>query len=75
MGTHKDKTYYYYINLDGNKYILNVETLNWRVYTEIDYSGYRVAPLFYLSPDGHLYIMEMFEDRIEVSEIKLNPEG
>ncbi len=71
IGTYEDEVYYgqYGENLDS--YILNCVTPNYHLYTEIEFAPYRTEPRMYLSPDGHLYIMEMFEDGVEISEINL----
>lgn len=74
IGVYEDELYYVERGENSEKYILNRETPQLHLYTEFDKSIYRAGLMEYLSPDGHLYIMEMFEDRVEISEIKLTPE-
>ena len=74
IGTYEDEIYYCQYGENLDRYILNCVTPNYHLRTEIEFAPYRTAPKMYLSPDGHLYIMEMFEDRAEISEINLTPE-
>lgn len=71
IGTHEDDAYYCQYGENLDRFVLNRVTPNYHLRTEIEFAPYRTAPRMYLSPDGHLYIMEMFEDRVEISEIKL----
>lgn len=75
IGTHEDDVYYCQYGENIDRYILNRVTPNYHLRTEIEFANYRGGnpPMMSLSPDGHLYIMEMFEDRVEISEIKLEP--
>ena len=73
IGTHEDDVYYCQYGENADRYILNRVAPNYHLYTEIEFAPYRFEPNMYLSPDGHLYIMEMFEDRVEISEINLTP--
>lgn len=76
IGTHEDDVYYCQYGENADRYILNRVTPNYHLRTEIEFANYRGGnpPTMCLSPDGHLYIMEMFEDRVEISEIRLEPE-
>lgn len=74
IGTYEDEVYYCQYGENADRYILHRVTPNYHLRTEIEFAPYRTAPNIYLSPDGHLYIMEMFEDRAEISEITLTPE-
>lgn len=75
IGTHEDDVYYCQYGENWDRYILNRESPGYNLYTEIEFAPYLTAPLMYLSPDGHLYIMEMFEDGAEISEIRLEPQS
>ena len=75
IGTYEEEIYYCQYGENSDRYILHCVTPNYHLRTEIEFALYRTVPLMYLSPDGHLYIMEMFEDGAKISEIRLEPQS
>ena len=73
IGESGDCVYYFDPEMENKVYVVNRETENGRVYTKLDYSEYRSRPRRkgYISSDGRFYIMECFEDRVEISELTL----
>jgi len=76
IGRHEGDIYYYPAIMGGRQYTyrLTRQTGEYRLYTTIDTSTYYdYQPLWYLSADGHFYVVEYMQDRVEISEIKLEP--
>lgn len=76
IGRHDGDVYYYPAIMGERQYAykLTRQTGEYRLYTTIDTSShYYFQPLWYLSADGHFYVVEYMQDRVEISEIKLEP--
>ena len=74
LGKYEDKIYYYNmleVSSENPRYMISCETYGSRLYTMVDCSSHYILPSLALSSEGNLYIMECFEDRVEISELTL----
>ena len=78
IGVYDDVVYYEDTEVRENALftIIGLKAKNYHLYVEIDQSKYiKTGGVHkcwsYLSDDGRLYIMECFEDRVEISELTL----
>lgn len=81
IGEADSAVYYYQRHYYGDPgerkcdYTVSCETEDLRLYTVLyNMSISRGSARFYLSTDGRLYVMKHYEDRVEISEIKLGTE-
>lgn len=78
IGVHDDVVYYKNTEMRENVplTIIGLKAENYHLYVEMDQTNYlnttKQEIWSHLSSDGRLYIMECFEDRVEISEIELD---
>ena len=76
IGVYKNDVYC--SRLDQSPYVKEISRENeeYHLYTRLDTGLHYAEPKKseYLSSDGHLYVMECFEDRVEISELMLEPD-
>lgn len=74
LGEYEENVYYYCwmeALSENPKCIIGRDAYNSRVYTIVDCAEHYILPSVALSSDGKLYIMEYFENRVEISELTL----